>query len=192
MKNPLIRLLLLLNAVALLGWGGFLAYKTWRKRGEEQTFEKKVVGITERRGLMSREDAEFLHEARRQTIRSGAFTDAQVERILTLLNGGVSAPDERFFSNRSTRTVFCLGSLMEAKRYTRVQQARLAEALPPFPSLRDHPDPTLRAELIMVAFMAKHFDDPVAKARLDAAVAAAREGDPNPRSSRPPEPGGHP
>lgn len=76
----------------------------------------------------------------------------------------------------------CSLILLEARHLTRSQQQRLAEALPPFPSLKDHPDQ--QPALFALELLAKRFDDPVAKGRMLSALAEAKKGDPGNQAFR--------
>ena len=176
MKNPLVRWLLILNGVIIILWAGFLAKRSWNERQARQSQEAKLVGFYVRDAEMSKQDALFLREAKANSRLRGTLTDEEVDGIIRIMNEGVSNPDDRFLrQDRAFRISYGINPLLNAKSYSKSQQARLAEALPPFPSTAKYPDQ--RLPLAFFDAIARRFDDPVAKERMVSALAQARKGD---------------
>ncbi|RYG32167.1 hypothetical protein EON81_21280 [bacterium] len=175
MKNPLICWLLLLNIAVLCGWGILASYQAIQ-RFRNAAARAEIRQINVQRAGLNQNDAAFLEEVSHDAFRNKKLSDESVARIVAIFNEGSNNPDDRFLNgSHSTRATFCIGALDSLHTFSPAQQNLLAQSLPPFPSLRDHPDK--RSLLTLIGLMAKRFDQEKPRKTILDALAIARVGD---------------
>ena len=157
LRNPLIRWLLVLNVLVLVGLGVKKLLAPGAARSAEAQALDRVVAGSARRGLLGKPDLRRVFEISKSVTARRAVSDPEMDELFRMPErspGGVPAQD--------VASMYALGALTGAQRFTPAQTARLSPFL--LARLDDAEHHPVSAPLAMVfAFKAR---DGVAMAKV--------------------------
>ncbi len=128
-------LLLATNVVVLLAWGGSQAFDARQESQRQAKEATKDRAILRDRFFLSPDDAAFVHDLPYRIRKTGAISDADLRRVLAIVNSGGPKDETRWTDPvRQSRTSAATSPLLGVKHITEGQRGLLEAGLPPFPS----------------------------------------------------------